>query len=171
MGWEPTKKEATESSWGNQPDYKLIESNSSVYLFSPVLSWSVCLSWKRVSGYKVFQKSEFIKNKEKRVMWSAFLQIRERWPFQEGQQPVFVASRQRKFLRMGGGRWLIGQGAIWWIFYLIWSCGANLGQKSPWQQLLWGLVNYVNVSRDLSIGFCTYLWNYQFCNRSPVHVC
>ena len=24
MGWEPTKKEATESSWGNQPDYKLI---------------------------------------------------------------------------------------------------------------------------------------------------
>lgn len=32
----------------------------------PLLSWSVCLSWKRISGHKVFQKSEFLKNKEKR---------------------------------------------------------------------------------------------------------
>ena len=60
MGRGPTENEATDSSWGNQPDYKLTE------FIIPLLSWSVCLSWKRISGHKVFQKSEFLKNKEKR---------------------------------------------------------------------------------------------------------
>ena len=63
----------------------------------------------------------------------------------DGSPPGSSASRQDKFL-LEGWHQVIGQDAIGWVFYLIWSQGnGQFRSGGSWQPLLSGLVN----SRDV----------------------